>query len=96
MAACAGSGRQSAGAGQESGQHPSRHAVAFPDKAFENLASTLKKILVVEMNHGQMVDDVRLAVNGRVPVHFFGKTGGDMPMYTLAEMTAEVNRLLEE
>ena len=68
----------------------------FPDKAFENLPSTLKKILVVEMNHGQMVDDVRLAVNGRVPVHFFGKTGGDMPMYTLAEMTAEVNRLLEE
>ncbi|MFR0876023.1 MAG: pyruvate ferredoxin oxidoreductase [Bilophila wadsworthia] len=66
----------------------------FPDKAFENLPSTLKKILVVEMNHGQMVDDVRLAVNGRVPVHFFGKTGGDMPMYTLAEMTAEVNRLL--
>ena len=48
------------------------------------------------MNHGQMVDDVRLAVNGRVPVHFFGKTGGDMPMYTLAEMTVEVNRLLEE
>ena len=68
----------------------------FPDKACENLPSTLKKILVVEMNHGQMVDDVRLAVNGRVPVHFFGKTGGDMPMYTLAEMTAEVNRLLEE
>lgn len=68
----------------------------FPDKAFENLPSTLKKILVVEMNHGQMVDDVRLAVNGRVPVYFFGKTGGDMPMYTLAEMTAEVNRLLEE
>ena len=43
-----------------------------------------------------ILDDVRLAVNGRVPVHFFGKTGGDMPMYTLAEMTAEVNRLLEE
>ena len=38
----------------------------FPDKAFENLPSTLKKILVVEMNHGQMVDDVRLAVNGRI------------------------------
>ena len=68
----------------------------FPEKAFENLAPSVKKILVVEMNLGQMVDDVRLAVNGRVPVHFFGKTGGDMPMYTLAEMTAEVNRLLGE
>lgn len=68
----------------------------FPDKAFEQLPKTLKKILVVEMNLGQMVDDVRLAVNGRVPVHFFGKTGGDMPMYTLAEMIAETNRLLGE
>lgn len=68
----------------------------FPDRAFENLARSVRRILVVEMNLGQMVDDVRLAVNGRVPVHFFGKTGGDMPMYTLAEMTAEVNRLLGE
>ena len=40
--------------------------------------------------HGRMCKDLV------VPVHFFGKTGGDMPMYTLAEMTAEVNRLLEE
>ena len=68
----------------------------FPEKAFETLPASVKKILVVEMNLGQMVNDVRLAVNGRVPVHFFGKTGGDMPMYTLAEMTAEVNRLLGE
>ena len=66
----------------------------FPDKAFENLPSTLKNILVVEMNLGQMVDDVRIAVNGRVPVHFFGKTGGDTPMYTLGEMMAEANRIM--
>ena len=33
----------------------------------------------VEMNMGQMVDDVRLAVNGRVPVEFFGRTGGIIP-----------------
>lgn len=68
----------------------------YPDKAFENLPSTLKSILVVEMNHGQMVDDVRLAVNGRVPVHFLGKTGGDIPMCTLAEMINETETLLEE
>lgn len=66
----------------------------FPDKAFSALPLTLKHILVVEMNHGQMADDVRLAVNGRVPVSFFGKTGGDMPMHTLGEMIAEANRLL--
>lgn len=68
----------------------------FPEKAFENLSSSVKKILVIEMNHGQMVDDVRLSVNGRIPVHFFGKTGGDTPMYTLREMIAETNRLLGE
>lgn len=66
----------------------------FPDRAFENLPSTLRNILVVEMNLGQMVDDVRIAVNGRVPVHFFGKTGGDTPMYTLGEMMAEANRIM--
>lgn len=51
-------------------------------------------MVVVEMNHGQMVDDVRLAVNGSVPVHFLGKTGGDMPLCTLAEMTDKINTLL--
>jgi 2-oxoglutarate ferredoxin oxidoreductase subunit alpha len=66
----------------------------FPDKAFEKLPESVKSMLVVEMNHGQMLDDVRLAVNGRVPVHFLGKTGGDMPLCTLAEMTAKINTLL--
>jgi 2-oxoglutarate ferredoxin oxidoreductase subunit alpha len=68
----------------------------FPDKAFSALPESVKNILVVEMNHGQMVDDVRLAVNGRIPVHFLGKTGGDMPMNTLAEMVAEAERILGE
>ena len=67
----------------------------YPDKAFENLPASVKSILVVEMNHGQMLDDVRLAVSGKVPVHFLGKTGGDIPMCTLADMTREVNKLLE-
>lgn len=68
----------------------------FPNKAFETLPKSVKKVLVIEMNLGQMVDDVRLAINGRLPVHFFGKTGGDMPLYTLGEMIAETNRLLGE
>ena len=68
----------------------------FPVRAFDKLPASVKQILVVEMNLGQMVDDVRLAVNGRVPVHFFGKTGGDMPMYTLNEMIAKTNSLLGE
>lgn len=66
----------------------------YPDKAFETLPPNLKNILVVEMNHGQMVDDVRLAVNGRAPVHFLGKTGGDTPLSTLKEMENKALELL--
>jgi 2-oxoglutarate ferredoxin oxidoreductase subunit alpha len=36
-------------------------------------------MLTVEMNAGQMVEDVRLAVNGRVPVSFYGRMGGIIP-----------------
>lgn len=68
----------------------------FPDKAFAKLPDSVKNVLVVEMNHGQMIDDVRLALNGRFPVHFLGKTGGDQPMYTLADMTAQANSILGE
>ncbi|MDR0622467.1 MAG: pyruvate ferredoxin oxidoreductase [Deltaproteobacteria bacterium] len=67
----------------------------YPDKAFEKLPKELKRVLVVEMNHGQMLDDVRLAVNGRAPTSFLGKTGGDTPLCTLAEIKAEAERLLE-
>ena len=45
----------------------------FPWKAFESPA---KAYLTAELNSGQMVEDVRLAVNGRAPVHFIGKMGG--------------------
>lgn len=67
----------------------------FPEKAFEALPSSVKSILVVEMNHGQMIDDVRLAVNGKVPVSFLGKTGGDTPMCTLSDMIHKVGQLIE-
>jgi len=36
-------------------------------------------MLSVEMNAGQMVEDVRLAVNGKVPVEYFGRMGGIVP-----------------
>ncbi|HLF81275.1 MAG TPA: 3-methyl-2-oxobutanoate dehydrogenase subunit beta, partial [Anaerolineales bacterium] len=44
------------------------------------LADQVEAILVVEMNGGQMVDDVRLAVEGRVPVSFYGRMGGVVPL----------------
>lgn len=51
----------------------------FPSKALSAAAARAKKILVVEMNSGQMVQDVRLAVNGAVPVDFMGTLGGITP-----------------
>jgi 2-oxoglutarate ferredoxin oxidoreductase subunit alpha len=48
----------------------------FPEKVISDIARIGKKFLVVEMNLGQMVEDVRLAVNGKCPVHFHGKAGG--------------------
>jgi len=48
----------------------------FPTKQINELAQKTEKILVVEMNMGQMVRDVKLAVNGKVPVEFFGKPVG--------------------
>jgi 2-oxoglutarate/2-oxoacid ferredoxin oxidoreductase subunit alpha len=52
----------------------------FPEKRIAALAQRVKTVLTVEMDLGQMVDDVRLAVEGRVPVHFYGRTGGEIPM----------------
>lgn len=48
----------------------------FPVNKISELAQKTKKFLTIEMNMGQMVRDVRLAVNGKVPVEFFGKSVG--------------------
>lgn len=51
----------------------------FPIKQLNKLAENVKGFLTVEMNAGQMVEDVRLAVNGKVPVEFLGRMGGIIP-----------------
>jgi 2-oxoglutarate ferredoxin oxidoreductase subunit alpha len=48
----------------------------FPSKRINELASKVKGMLSVEMSAGQMVEDVLLAVNGKVPVYHFGRMGG--------------------
>lgn len=48
----------------------------FPTKVIEETAKKVKGFMVPELNAGQMIEDVRLAVNGRVPVHHFGRMGG--------------------
>ena len=51
----------------------------FPEKQIASLAKRLNGILVAEINAGQMVEDVRLAVNGSVKVEHFGRLGGIVP-----------------
>jgi 2-oxoglutarate ferredoxin oxidoreductase subunit alpha len=51
----------------------------FPSAVLRDLAPRLRAILVVELSAGQMVEDVRLAVEGRAPVLFHGRTGGMVP-----------------
>lgn len=48
----------------------------FPEKVLADAAEGLEKFLVVEMNMGQMVEDVKLAVNDRADVSFYGRPGG--------------------
>ncbi|MFI5188080.1 MAG: 3-methyl-2-oxobutanoate dehydrogenase subunit VorB [Chitinophagales bacterium] len=51
----------------------------YPNKRINELADQTKLIISVELNSGQMVEDVRLAVNGKAPVEFYGRSGGMMP-----------------
>ena len=51
----------------------------FPTKEIAALAQGKKGVLVAEINAGQMVQDVRLAINGKVPVEQFGRLGGIVP-----------------
>jgi len=51
----------------------------FPVKPIEDLTKKTKGMLVVEMNAGQMVEDVRLAVNGKIKVEHYGRLGGIIP-----------------
>ncbi|GAB1350430.1 3-methyl-2-oxobutanoate dehydrogenase subunit VorB [Ignavibacteriales bacterium] len=51
----------------------------FPTKVLSDVADGVKKFLVVEMNAGQMVEDVRLSINGKADVQFYGRMGGMIP-----------------
>jgi len=51
----------------------------FPTEQISKAADELRIFLVVEMSNGQMVEDVRLAVNGKSPILFYGRPGGGVP-----------------
>ena len=65
----------------------------FPSEFIYEKAQSVKAMLTVEMSLGQMVEDVRLAVNGACPVHFFGRTGGIIP--GVNEIVNQIKRIGE-
>ena len=64
----------------------------FPTEILDALTEQVKAFLVVEMNSGMMLEDVRLIVRGRKPVEFFGRMGGVVPFPD--EVMAEIERLI--
>ncbi|MBX3001878.1 MAG: 3-methyl-2-oxobutanoate dehydrogenase subunit VorB [Caldilineaceae bacterium] len=52
----------------------------FPNEALDRISRRMKHLLVVEMNAGQMLDDVKMVVQGRVPIDFLGRMGGMIPL----------------
>jgi 2-oxoisovalerate ferredoxin oxidoreductase alpha subunit len=66
----------------------------FPAKRIGELAAQVKSVLVVELSYGQLAEDVRLAVNGRVPVRLYGRAGGMIP--TEEEVMAAIHKMEKE
>jgi 2-oxoglutarate ferredoxin oxidoreductase subunit alpha len=66
----------------------------YPSAQISALASKAKAFLVVEMNSGQMLDDVSRAVAGRAPVEFYGRMGGMVPFPE--EILGEIKRIAFE
>jgi len=64
----------------------------FPVHAFQEVIPHAKTFLTVEMSSGQLVEDVRLTVNGARPVHYYGRMGGMVP--THEEISAECLKVL--
>ena len=68
----------------------------FPEEAYAAVAAqpSVKAFLDVELSLGQMVEDVRLAVAGKKPVRFYGRTGGNVP--SEEEIVQQALRVLAE
>ncbi len=60
----------------------------FPSRQFNETANNVDQVLGVELSTGMMVEDVKLALNGAVPVEYPGRVGGNVP--GAEEITAQV------
>ena len=65
----------------------------YPEKELKEASKGKKAVLVVEMNAGQMLEDVKLSVGDNAPIHFYGRMGGVIP--TAEEIFAEIVKLGE-
>lgn len=65
----------------------------FPDNAFATLEPSTKVVISTELSHGQMLEDVRTAVEGRFPVRLINRSGGMVP--TPLEVVAQAKNILE-
>ncbi len=63
----------------------------FPKAALKKASATAKHFLVSELNMGQMVDDVKVAIDCARPVSFYGRTGGVLP--SAEELLAEIEKI---
>jgi 2-oxoglutarate ferredoxin oxidoreductase subunit alpha len=64
----------------------------FPHQRMAEIADTARQILVVELSAGQMIEDVRLATRCRIPISFFGRLGGVVPLPE--DILEEIRKLL--
>jgi len=65
----------------------------FPRQAVRDASDRAKAVLVIELSTGQMVEDVQWAAREGVPVHFFGKTGGNIP--APEDISDEITKVLD-
>jgi 2-oxoglutarate ferredoxin oxidoreductase subunit alpha len=66
----------------------------FPVAIYRELSAKAKGLLVVEMNTGQMLEDVRLAIGEKIPVGFYGRMGGITPFPD--EILGEIRRMVTD
>ncbi|GAB6156924.1 3-methyl-2-oxobutanoate dehydrogenase subunit VorB [Desulfotomaculum varum] len=64
----------------------------FPSEVYARAAAHAARFLCIEMSMGQMVEDVKLAVNGQRPVHFYGRSGGMVPL--AKDVLAELKKVM--
>lgn len=68
----------------------------FPEKGFAKIPESVKEILVVEMNYGQMIQDVQISMNGRCKISHYGHVGGDQPMVKAKEIRRRLAEMLSK